>query len=78
MEIAGAYFCHLIGDEKFSILSGAPKGCMDFRDPTAFSRLNYVRKGAAMYDNADLAPQQPQPLCQDDLGLHADVCRVRG
>ena len=45
---AGAITCHLIGDEKFfdfvrsvkSSLKSAYFWCVDFRDPTAFSRFN--------------------------------------
>ncbi len=41
---AGAITCHLIGDEKlFGFLvmrhSDASRACVDFRDPTAFSRI---------------------------------------
>ncbi len=35
--IAGAYSCHLIGEEKFSILQSTPRGCVVFYDPTALS-----------------------------------------
>ena len=44
---AGAIICHLIGDEKLfgfarcvkSSLKSAYFWCVDFRDPTAFSRI---------------------------------------
>ncbi len=52
--IAGAYSCHLIGDEKFSILLGVSRGCMAFRDPTALSRFKQTGLQADLSEHIKL------------------------